>query len=178
MPTIYPNLVPTVLPGNLFSSFVNDQSLSIRWITKNDPVMFEVSNRPIADTVIRQLILAKAVDQINLRLGHQALFPFIMQTKIISGTSLIDIPLSWIWDMNVALPEKWEDYAQHSYGFFPLSTKNLSAKEVLSFRDNAFQNYFTNHKYLNMIENKFGKRAKEHIQEMTKIKLKRKLLGD
>ena len=71
--------------------------------------MFEVSNRPIADTVIRQLILAKAVDQINLRLGHQALFPFIMQTKIISGTSLIDIPLSWIWDTNVALPEKWED---------------------------------------------------------------------
>ena len=107
MPTIYPNLVPAVQPGYLFSTFVNDQSLSIRWITKNDPVMFEVANRPTADMAVRQLIIAKAIDQINLRLSHQAYFPFIVQPDVISGTSLVGLPLSWIWDMNVTLPEKW-----------------------------------------------------------------------
>ena len=107
MPTIYPNLVPSVQPGYLFSTFVNDQSLSIRWITKNDPVMFEVANRPTADMAVRQLIMAKAIDQINLRLSHQAFFPFVVQPDLISGTSSVELPLSWIWDMNVTLPEKW-----------------------------------------------------------------------
>lgn len=107
MPVIYPNLVPSVQPGYLFSTFVNDQSLSIRWITKNDPVMFEVANRPSADVALRQLILAKAVDQINLRLSHQTFFPFIVQPSLISGTNLVELPLSWIWDMNVTIPEKW-----------------------------------------------------------------------
>jgi len=83
-----------------------------------------------------------------------------------------------VLEKRIELPEKWEDYAQHSYGFLPLPTEYLSAKEILAFRDNAFYNYFTSHKYLNMIENKFGKEAKKHIEEMTKIKLKRKLLGD
>jgi len=107
MPTIYPNLVPAVQPGYLFSTFVNDQSLSIRWITKNDPVMFEVANRPTADMAVRQLVMAKAIDQINLRLSHQAFFPFVVQPDLISGTSLAELPLSWIWDMNTTLPEKW-----------------------------------------------------------------------
>ena len=107
MPTIYPNLVPNIEPGNLFSKLVNDNSLSIRWITKLDPVMFEVANRPVADMAVRQLIIAKAVDQINLRLGHQAYFPFVVQPQIISGTAAVNIPLSWIWDMNATLPEKW-----------------------------------------------------------------------
>jgi len=109
MPTIYPNLVPSIQPGYLFDSFVNDQSLSIRWITKNDPVMFEVANRPIADSAVRQLILAKSVDQINLRLSHQAYFPFVSQPNLLSGSGSVTLPLSWIWDMNVTVPEKWSN---------------------------------------------------------------------
>lgn len=76
----------------------------------------------------------------------------------------------------IELPEKWNDYAQHAYGFLPLPTESLSAREILEFRDNSFQEYFTGTKYLNMVERKFGKEAREHIEEMTKIKLKRKLL--
>ena len=79
---------------------------------------------------------------------------------------------------NIRLPEKWRDYAQHSYGFVPLPTKYLSAKQVLKFRDMAFNEYFTNTKYLNMIEDKFGFKAREHIKNMTKIKLKRKILEE
>ena len=76
----------------------------------------------------------------------------------------------------IELPKKWEEYAQHSYGFLPLPTDSLSPIEILEFRDNAFQEYFTGTKYLNMVERKFGKEAREHIENMTKIKLKRKLL--
>lgn len=108
MPVIYPNLIPSIQAGHLFSKLVSDQSLSIRWITSNDPVMFEVANRPIADIAVRQLIIAKAIDQINLRLGHQSFFPFITQPKVICGSYQVELPISWIWDMNVTIPEKWQ----------------------------------------------------------------------
>jgi radical SAM superfamily enzyme YgiQ (UPF0313 family) len=81
-------------------------------------------------------------------------------------------------EKGVEMPEEWADYAQHAYGFIPLLTNNLSAKQVLEFRDYAFDAYFKNPRYLNYIEKKFGKTARHHIEEMTKIKLKRKLLGD
>ena len=72
----------------------------------------------------------------------------------------------------------WTGYAQQGYDFLPLPTENLTAAEVLAFRDYAFDVYFKNPRSLNMIEGKFGIDAREHIQAMTKFKLKRKLLGD
>ncbi len=91
-------------------------------------------------------------------------------------------PGSKLYDYSIKnkldLPDSWEKFAQHHYEFMPLPTKHLNEKEVLRFRDEAFQKYFTAPKYLVMIENKFGKKAREHIEEMTKIKLKRKILGD
>lgn len=74
------------------------------------------------------------------------------------------------------LPESWLGYSQHSYECSPLPTDHLSKIDVLTFRDHAFQTYFTNEKYLSMIEYKFGLEARKHIEEMTKIKLRRKLL--
>jgi len=56
------------------------------------------------------------------------------------------------------------------------SSPNLTAKEVLKFRDDAFHKYFENPAYLNMVEEKFGKHVKDHIHEMTKTRLRRKLL--
>lgn len=76
------------------------------------------------------------------------------------------------------LPKEWAEYAQHAYGFIPLPTGNLTPKQVLEFRDYAFDAYFKNPCYLDYIEKKFGKIARQHIEEMTKIKLKRKLFGD
>jgi hypothetical protein len=46
----------------------------------------------------------------------------------------------------------------------------------LKFRDNAFHEYFESERYLNMMFSKFGSDAVEHIKEMTKTKLNRKLL--
>jgi radical SAM superfamily enzyme YgiQ (UPF0313 family) len=76
------------------------------------------------------------------------------------------------------LPTSFEGYSFHSYECHPMRTDKLTAAEVLKFRDDAWQKYMTNEKYLNLVENKFGLQAKNNILEMSKIKLKRKLLGD
>ena len=78
------------------------------------------------------------------------------------------------WD----LPETWSGYAQYSYDCFPLRTNYLSNREVLEFRDRAFQEYFTDPDYLAMIEEIFGRDAVKDIQKITSAKLKRKLLDD
>lgn len=87
------------------------------------------------------------------------------------GSKLYEIAVNQDWQ----LPKEWHGYSQHSYETLPLLTKYLSAKEVLKFRDEAFHKYFENPRYLKMIEEKFGKKVRKHIEEMTKTKLKRKL---
>lgn len=72
------------------------------------------------------------------------------------------------------LPTTWSGYSQYSYDCHPLRTKYLTSEEVLLFRDNAFRNYFTDSKYLNMINKTFGDNVVNEIRNMTKIKLKRK----
>ncbi len=90
------------------------------------------------------------------------------------GSKLYNIAIKEVWE----LPKEWHGFSQHSYEMLPLPTKYINAKEVLKFRDDAFHKYFENPNYLTMIEKKFGKHVKEHIQEMTKTRLKRKLLGN
>lgn len=77
-----------------------------------------------------------------------------------------------------ALPQSYEAWSFHSYDSLPLPTKHLTAAQVLKFRDAAWRMYFTNSDYLSMIERKFGVEAKGHIEAMTKVRLKRKILGD
>ncbi len=72
----------------------------------------------------------------------------------------------------------WIGYSQHAYETLPLPTETLSAAEVLRFRDNAFNTYFSSPVYLDMINKKFGEKAVEHIKQMLSIKLRRKLLGE
>jgi hypothetical protein len=59
-----------------------------------------------------------------------------------------------------------------------LPSKHLSAAEILAFRDKSWDKYHTNPKYLKLLEKKFGLNAVNNLKETTKIKLKRKLLGD
>jgi hypothetical protein len=72
----------------------------------------------------------------------------------------------------------WVGYSQQGYEFLPLPTENLNPAEVLAFRDYAFDTYFKNPRYLKYMEQKFGKDARKHLEGMTKISLKRKILGD
>jgi len=79
---------------------------------------------------------------------------------------------------NLPLPDSWTGYSQLSYDSMPLPTKYLSGAEVLRFRDRAFQTYFNNPDYLNMIQEKFGTEVIAHIKQMVSMPLKRKYLED
>jgi len=77
----------------------------------------------------------------------------------------------------IKLPEKWHGYGQYSEETLPLSTRYLSANEVLCFRDYAFHGYFGDPEYLAMIREKFGPTTVEHIQGMLSHKIHRKFAG-
>ena len=84
-------------------------------------------------------------------------------------------------EQGIQLPEDnggpgWVGYSQHSFETMPLPTETLSSAEVLRFRDNAVNQYYTSSKYLDMIQNTFGLKARQHIEKMTQQKLKRKIL--
>lgn len=76
------------------------------------------------------------------------------------------------------LPESYSGFSFLSYEAEPLRTKYLSSKEVLQFRDQAWQTYFTNPDYLSLVEKKFGIEERKNVENMSSIKLKRKILGD
>lgn len=75
----------------------------------------------------------------------------------------------------VKLPEKWSGYSQYAEETLPLPTKYLSPADVLRFRDNAFVEYFNNPEYLKLIREKFGVNVVEHIKEMCKHKIRRRI---
>lgn len=79
---------------------------------------------------------------------------------------------------NVVLPAKWADYSQHAYGSVPLANEQLTASEIIRFRDQAFTRRFTSEAYLKLLDEKFGKDVVNHIQRLTEIPLKRQLLED
>lgn len=71
------------------------------------------------------------------------------------------------------LPETWNGYSQYSEDSTPLNTKYLSGKEVLQFRDKAWQDYYNRDAYLYMIESKFGTETLNHVKSLIDIKLNR-----
>ncbi|MFC1461942.1 B12-binding domain-containing radical SAM protein [Verrucomicrobiota bacterium] len=73
------------------------------------------------------------------------------------------------------IPDKWVAYSQHNYDTQPLPTRFLSPKEVMKFRDEAFNTYFNNTKYLDMIERKFGTKTRKHIEKMLQLGIERRL---
>jgi len=76
------------------------------------------------------------------------------------------------------LPSDYAGYSFHSYNTKPLPTEYLQPAEILKFRDDAWHDYHTSEKFLERIQERYGTIARDNILEMTKIKLKRKILGD
>ena len=76
------------------------------------------------------------------------------------------------------LPPSWRAFSQHNDDCFPLDTEHVDNATVLRFRDEAFNTYFTNPPYLEMVERKFGAETLAHVKDMTTYKLKRKLLRE
>jgi radical SAM superfamily enzyme YgiQ (UPF0313 family) len=85
------------------------------------------------------------------------------------GSPLYEQALQLGW----ALPEKWSGYSQHAVDTLPLPTRHLSAGDVLRFRDNAFDRYFSHAPYLDMIRSRFGEKTVAHIRQMTAHRIER-----
>jgi len=113
-------------------------------------------------------------DTLNMAQELNCEFANFYSTMAYPGSKLYLDALREGW----ALPDTFVGYSQHSYETTPLSTKHISSSEVLRFRDEAFNTYYKDEKYLRMIEEKYGLKIRLDIKNMTKIKLKRKLLGD
>jgi radical SAM superfamily enzyme YgiQ (UPF0313 family) len=113
-------------------------------------------------------------ENLNFAMELNCAFPSFFCAMAPPGSELHEEALQ----RGIRLPAQWSGYAQQGYDFLPLPTATLSAAQVLRFRDYAFDTYFKNPRYLAMIRHKFGEAARQHIERMTSIKLKRKILGD
>lgn len=109
---------------------------------------------------------------LNLALELNTEFANFYAAQAYPGSKLYTEAVEKGWE----LPKSWSGYSQHSEDCLPLRTEKLTARQVLAFRDAAFQTYFTNPLYLSMIRHRYGSTVEEHIKHMTTFKLKRKLL--
>ena len=105
-----------------------------------------------------------------------------LNCEFINVYSAMAYPGSPLYTQAVAkdlpLPENWSGFSQHSYDCTPLPTDHIAAAEVLQFRDQAFQTYFSNTRYLDMITQVFGWDTRNHVEDMARHQLKRKLLEE
>lgn len=113
-------------------------------------------------------------DTLNLALELNTEMANMYPCQALPGSPIYHFAKSNNWE----LPNSYEGYGFLSYDSQPLRTKFLTADKVLKFRDESWNKYFTSKNYLKKVEEKFGSQQKDNIIEMSKIKLKRKLLGD
>jgi anaerobic magnesium-protoporphyrin IX monomethyl ester cyclase len=111
-------------------------------------------------------------ETLDLALEAKCEFVNMYSAMAYPGSKLYSMAVEKRWQ----LPDSWIGYSQHSYETLPLRTDALTSAEVLKFRDGAFHRYFTDASYLALVERKFGEDVVSHIRDMTKIRLKRKLL--
>jgi len=74
--------------------------------------------------------------------------------------------------------DEWDAFSQHSYDTVPLPTRYLQPRDVLQFRDEAFMRYHNNSRYLSLLEKRFGDSVRHHIEEMLKVRIRRRLLEE
>jgi len=99
-----------------------------------------------------------------------------------NGYAAMALPGSQLYknavDKNIPLPEDYEGFSFHSYNTIPFRTENLTAEQILRFRDLAFEEYHSHGPFLDKVRNRWGDEACQNIENMLKVKLKRKILGD
>jgi len=77
------------------------------------------------------------------------------------GTQLRDLAI----DMGYELPAKWGQYGFFAPDALPMRNEQLSAQEILAFRDGAFKEYFGSERYQTMLESKFGPAVIKFLRE-------------
>ena len=76
------------------------------------------------------------------------------------------------------LPEKYSGYSFHSYDSVCSETDSLKPWQILKFRDEAFNKYHMNEKFLERIKSKYGQKQADNIKKMCRITLKRLLIEE
>ncbi|MDA7756425.1 radical SAM protein [Opitutales bacterium] len=74
----------------------------------------------------------------------------------------------------IDLPKSYEEFSFYGKNTKNLPTESCSAKEIISFRDQAFIEYHSNKDFLKFVEKKVGIDRVNAINEMLKVKLVRK----
>ena len=99
-----------------------------------------------------------------------------------NGYAVMALPGSKVYkeaiNAGYELPTDYVGYSFHSYETKPLPTEHLTPAQILKFRDDAWMKYHTHPPFLEKMEKLHGKKIRQNIEDMTKIKLKRKILGD
>ncbi len=97
-----------------------------------------------------------------------------------NGYAVMALPGSELYyrarEQGYPLPKTYSGYSFFSYDTLPLPTEELSAAEVLEFRDKAFLEYHTNPCFIEKLRRTFGQVAVDNLMSLTQVKLKRKLL--
>lgn len=78
-------------------------------------------------------------------------------------------------DKGYQLPKTYEGYSFFGYDTLPSRTDKCTAADILKFRDEAYDEYHSYEPFLNLVRGKYGQKQVDNIQEMTKVKLKRRL---
>lgn len=118
--------------------------------------------------------LATMQETLDMALELNCEFANFYSAMAYPGSKLYDLAQDNSWQ----LPATWHGYSQHAYECLPLPTKQISAADVLTFRDDAFHAYFSSQRYLEMVEGKFGVAVREHIERISASRLRRKLRGE
>ena len=63
------------------------------------------------------------------------------------------------------LPERWGQYGFFAPDAVPMRTETLTPKDILTFRDKAFKEYFSSGHYQGMIKKTFGQRTVDFINQ-------------
>jgi radical SAM superfamily enzyme YgiQ (UPF0313 family) len=109
-------------------------------------------------------------DTLNLAMNLNCEFANFYSAMAYPGSQLYLEALEKRW---IKPDANWESFSQYSIACSPLPTNHISGWEVLKFRDSAWQKYFTNPLYTQMIESKFGNQTLRHIKEIVSISLER-----
>jgi anaerobic magnesium-protoporphyrin IX monomethyl ester cyclase len=110
---------------------------------------------------------------LHLALELNCEFANFYTTMAYPGSPLYQLALSAGWP----LPQSWSGYSQHAVDTLPLPTRHLSSADVLSFRDAAFDRYYSNPRYLDVVRLTFGETTVDEIRAMTAHRLNRTFAG-
>lgn len=81
-------------------------------------------------------------------------------------------------DNGWGIPDGWNGYSYYSYDCTPMGGHYLSPRDVISFRDDAFREFYSNESYLSHMRERFGDVVLKEISDMSSVNLRRKLLDE